>query len=887
MRGERWLFTIPLRLRSLFRRKQADQDLDDELRDHIEQKAEEYVARGLPLREARRQALLDMGGTEKRKEECRDARRVNWIQDLIQDIRYGLRVLRKSPGFAFIAILTLALGIGATTALFTVVRSVLLSPLPFDNPGRLVRLYEHSAEGHPHVDVAAGVYAEWRKQSTGFSSLAILSSPRWYSVSGAGGQLPESVLASEASASLFPTLSVEPVLGRNFATSDDARSANGTVVLSWGFWKRRFGGSASVLGQTIDLDARPYTIIGVMPSWFAYPSPTVQLWTPIYHEEDPQEMQAIDSHDFLAIGRLKPGVSEKQAAAQLSVIIRRLHDEHLDDPFVSIAANSRPLLDDMVGDIQAALYVLLAATSCLLFIGCLNVASLMVARGAARRRELAIRTALGGGRWRLFRQHVTETLLLSIAGGGAGIVIAFAVIRWFVGARPDMNRVESIHIDPWIVAFVFGVVFGCAFLASSLSSFSIDGGQILASLQESSRSQSAGHSRVRLRKVLLTIEVGLTTVLLVGSGLLLKSYERLRSSDLGCVTDNVLTMQFNLPETKYSQPAQRVNFFKALLERVRILPGVEAAGLVRMVPGWGYPGDSGFAIAEHPPLPRGKEQYAIVQWADPGYFAAVGIPFLRGQGFNESQEFGEAQDAIISDSFARRYFPGEDPIGKHLITLGKRSFEVVGVVGDTRYSPSQPAVPIMYFPLYGLLYGGVPADATLAVRASRNVAALGLPIQRIVQQLDPQLAVSDVLTMNQVIGKMTFDASFDATLMLAFGVLSLTLAAIGLFGVLFYVVTQRRQEMAIRVALGAQKNDVFQLVMGQGMFPVLAGLGIGIALAFGLMHLLANLLYGVEPTDPETLVTVSVILTTVALLASYIPARHAANVDPMVALRHE
>jgi predicted permease len=868
-------------------RKPVD-GLDEEIRAHVEMEERENLEAGMPPDEAHFAALRRFGNVTQTQERSREMWKWQWLETLLQDLRYGLRQLRRNPGFTAVAVITLALGIGATTALFTVVRSVLLEPLPYRNPGRLISLYEQSSDGKfAYNTVAGGVFAAWKNQNHAFSDLAIFSFAGERSLSGAGGELPETVRVLEASASLFPTLGVEPALGRTFTAADDSPSANGTAVLSWGFWKRRFGGDPSAIGRAIDLDAKPYTILGVMPPWFTFPDASTQLWTPIYHEEKSQEMQAIDSHDFSAIGRLRPGVSEKEATAQLSVIVRRLHDQHLDDPFVSIAANSRPLLEAMVGEIRTPLYILFAATGCLLLIACLNVASLMVARGAARSRELAIRSALGGSRWRLLRQHLAETLLLSAVGGALGTPIAFGMIRWLVAMRPDMSRVDSVHMDQWIVLFVLGLIFGTAFFSCFVSSLSVRARQIFNSLRESSRSQSAGHGRVKLRKVLLIVEVGLTVVLLVGAGLLLKSYAMLRGANLGCITKDVLTMHINLPVAKYSKGVQRVNFFETLLERVRALPGVKAAGLVRIVPGQGYGGDAGFTVAEHPPLPLGKAQYAIVRWADPGYFAALGIPFLRGQTFDENQKLQAADEAIISESFARRYFPGENPLGKHLITMGHRSFRIVGVVGDTRYLVSQPVRPMMYFPTYGSLYGGVVPFATLVVRTDRNVLSTALPIQRIIQRLDPNLAVADILTMDQVIGRSVLDASFDATLMLAFAMLSLMLAAVGLFGVVSYIVSQRIQEIGIRIALGAQKSDVLRLVIGQGMTPALLGLGAGIIGALVLTKFLRSLLYGLEPTDPLTFIAVSLILIVVALVACYIPARRASKVDPMVALRYE
>ncbi len=879
---------LSYRLRALFRRNSVEAEMDEELRGHLERQAEKFVESGMPREAALRKARLEFGGVEQIKEEVRDARGVSLIEAAMQDLRYSLRTLAKTRGFTAVTVLTLALGIGATTAIFTVVRSVLLRPLPFRDPGSLIGLHEHSVDDKfPYNAVAGGVFAEWKKQAHGFSDLAILSLYGEYNLSGEGGQLPEKVHAVEVSWNLFSTLGVEPALGRDFTAADDQPSANATVVLSGSLWKRRFGGDPSILGRTIRLDAKPYQVVGVMPVRFSFPDQSVQLWTPIYHEEKPAEMQAIDSHDFWVIGRLRPGVSEKEATAELSVVVKRLHDQHLDNPFVSKGASSRPLLEEIVGDIRTPLYVLLTATGCLLLIACLNVSSLMVARGAARQKELAIRTALGGSRWRLLNGQLMESLVLSAAGAVVGLLAADGAIRWFIATRQDMSRVESIHMDLWIAGFVVILVFACALFTVLASSLSIRGGGILAALQESSRSHSGGQARVRLRKALLTVEVGLTVLLLVGAGLLLKSYERMRSSDLGCITKNVLTMRLSLPQGKYTQGVQRVNFYEALLDRLRALPGVEGAGIVRVLPGQGYGGDSGFAVAEHPPLPPGKGQYAIVRWADRGYFAALGIPLLRGRTFDESKRLENALEVIVSQAFDRQYFPGEDPIGKHLVTFGKRSFEIVGVVGDTRFNPVQPSQPMMYFPLYANVYGGVPNEGALAVRSDRDVSALALPIQRIIQDMDSELAVADVLTMDQIVGRSTLDASFDATLLLTFALLSLTLAAVGLFGVLSYVVAQRTQEIGIRMALGARKGDVLWLMVRQGMVPALLGAGLGIIGSFAVTRFMSSLLYGVKPTDPLAYFAGAGLLVLVAFGASYLPARRATKVDPMVALRCE
>jgi putative ABC transport system permease protein len=818
------------------------------------------------------------------KEQTLETWRWLWLETFARNLRFAGRGLARTPGFAAVAILVIALGIGATTALFTVVRSVLLEPLPFKDARRLVRLYEHSADGKfPYNSVAAGVFVEWKKQSTAFSGLSIFNIDFAYGLSGTGGELPEKARASECSWDLFETLGVEPALGRGFTASDDQPSANATVILSWGLWKRRFGGDPAVLNQAIHLDTKPYTVIGVMPAWFAYPESSVQLWTPVHHEQRPDRWQVLDNHMFKAVGRLKRGVTEAAATQELSLITRSIHDANLDNPFISDAANSRPLLDSIVGDVKTPLYVLLASTGCLLLIACLNVASLLVARSAARRKELAVRTALGGSRWRLLSEHLTETSLLSVFGGAAGLAFAYAAVQWFVALRPDVSRVEAIHIDATVVGFAVGLVFLCAVFAGSMSSFSVKGSHVLSSLQQSSRPHSADRSQAKVRQSLLAVEVGLTVVLLIGAGLMLKSYERLRSSDLGCVTKNVLTMHLDLPEVKYSQPSQRVSFFESLLARVRALPGVQFAALTTAAPGDGYEGDQGFLIAGHPPLPQGQSQYALDRFVDPGYFEALGIPLLRGQTFDRNQRFDHANEAIISSSFARQYFGDEDPLGKQLLTMGQRPFKIVGIVGDTRFEIAEPSQPIFYFPLSS----GTREEATLAIRSTHDVTSLALSVQEVVQQLDAELPVSDILTMDQLIGKSTLDASFNATLLLAFAAFSLVLAAVGLFGVLSYIVGQRTSEIGIRIAVGAQPSEVLRLMLVDGLRPAGSGLLLGLAGGLAASDLVRALLYGMQPLDVSVFALVTLLLLSVAGIACLLPAWRASRLDPVRALRNE
>ena len=807
----------------------------------------------------------------------------NWLESLVRDMRYSVRTLARTPVFAATAVVVMGLSIGANVALFTIVHSVLLKPLPFPDPGRLVRLYGQSPDNkYQWNNVAAAVFAEWKKVNTSFTDIA-LCGYAGYNLSEDGKQLPESVRAATFSSNMLPTLGVQPALGRNFSPDEDKPSANPTVLLSWGLWKRRFGGNPSIINHDILLDDKPYTVIGVMPAWFSYPDAAIQLWTPVYYKESQCEMRSLELDDFRVIGRLKPGATLTQAVTELSLITRRLHDQHRDLVFMSKAASGRSLLDSIVGDVKMSLYALLAATGCVLLIAGLNVANLLVARAADRNKERAIRMALGGSNLRLVRQHLMECLLLSGAAGAEGSFLAYWLLKWIVSSRPDMARVEAIQMDGPAALFALGLIVFCATFAGLLSSFFMRGDNLISSLQETSRANSTGDRRTRLRSALISVEVGVTVVLLIGAGLMLKSFVKLRSTNLGCITQNALKMDLNLPQARYSFSAVRANFFDSLLARVRTLHGVQAAGLIfPAVPGDGYGGDTGFVVVEHPQPPPGQRTNAIHRWVDPGYFQAIGIPFLSGRTFADNQRPGHSTEVIISESFSKQIFPGENPVGKHLRTVSTGQYEIVGIVGDTQFSVGDAAQPMMYFAI-----GANPemTGAALVVRSDQDVTRLALPIQQVIAQLDRDIPVSGVLTMDQVLHRNTMEASFDVALLSIFAAFSLLLAAVGLFGVLSYIVAQRAGEIAIRMALGAQREQILCTTLSGGLRPALLGLFPGLLGSALTVRLMGSMLYQTAPFDPMVFIAVSGTLLVVVAIACAFPAWRASRLNPTQILR--
>jgi predicted permease len=887
----RKLRALWLRLCGIRHSRQAESDFAAELESHLAMHIEDGMRSGLSAAEARRQALIRHGGLEQTKTVYRERRGLPVIETLTRDIAYGLRRLRRSPGFALISILVIAIGIGANASLFTVVRSVLLRPLPFRDPDRLLMLYGQNSLSNPasRNNIAPGDFYDWQKAQGGFEQMAIW---RWtgFNLSDNKGELPEFLNAGAGSWNLLSTLGVQPLFGRSFVTEDDLEGARPTALLSWSLFKRRFNGDPSIVGRTIRLNAQPYTVIGVLPQSFSYPDPKIQLWVPYRVWRSPGDVLNHFSHTSSVIARLRPGITAEQATQQLSAVQHGLFLHYNAAGPIAAGVTSQPLVSDMTREVKTPLSVLMAAVGCLLLIACLNLSNLLVARAAAHRREIAIRTALGSSRLRLCREQLTESLLICIAGGALGLVLATGATRWLITRWADMPRADAVHPDGIVITFAIGITLLTGIVAGLLPALSATGRDVLSALQDASRTIGGSASRASLRKILLTVEMALTVILLVCAGLLFKSFLRLRSVDLGCTTKNVLTMQYYLRGDKYSKPEEIVAFYTQLLKRVRHLPGVQAAGLTAVVPGDGQYGGTLVWFPDRPPLPPEVHQVSLFRTADPGYFSAIGIPLIKGRFFTENERLNNDRYLIVNQQFVRDYFPNEDPIGRHVKVDWRsdagKSYEVIGVVGDTPYALGQPIKAAMWFPILS----GIPSnasDAALVVRSRTDVTSLAIPIQKAIAQIDPDLPVSKVLTMEEIIGESTATSSFSATLVLAFAGLSLLLAAVGLYGVLSYLVTQRTTEIGIRIALGARRSQLLQLILLDGLRPAFAGLALGIAGSVAATQLIRSVLYATRPLDATVYLAVTGTLLLTAVAACLLPAMRASRVDPMHALRSE
>jgi putative ABC transport system permease protein len=811
------------------------------------------------------------------------------MEKLFNDVRYAIRSLISHRGFTLIAVITLALGIGANTAIFSVVNALLLRPLPFTEPDRLVQVWEMLSKlGRNSGQASYPNFADWREQNQVFEQLAAYTD-RTFNLTGAGE--PERIQGALVSPAFFPMLGIKPPLGRVLLPEEDHPHKVFSVVISERLWRRHFNSDPQIVGQTIRLDSESFTVVGVVPEIAdvtGLPTDT-EVWISMSHSSGFDNRRG---HYLNVIARLKPGVTREQAQADMNRIAGRLAAQYPDSN-TDHAVRLVPLQEQLVGDFKLALQVLLGAVLCVLLIASANVANMLLARGAGRQKEIAIRSALGAGRWRLVRQMLTESVLLSTVGGAVGLLLALWGVYLLVAFGPsELPRVKEIVVDSRVLGFTVSISMLTGIIFGIVPALQVSRPNLNEALKESVRGASSGGGDRRLRSLLVVSEIALSLVLLVGAGLLIRSFHKLQSVNPGFDPQNLLTMELSLRGPDYQENAPVINFYHQLLAKIKALPGVEAAGIRRYVP---IAVDEDFAYLSFmvegrvpDPANRPIAYYNVVS---PDLFRTMDIPFTRGRPFDAHDVMKAQNVIIINETLARRYFPGQDPIGKRM-TLNDETpnpkeedwATIVGVVKDTkpRELNSEP-VAEMYVP-----FAQDPhRSMAVMIRTTNKPAAMVAAVRREVRELDSNLPIYSIRTMHSVISESIAAPRFRTSLLAVFAIVALTLAMVGIYGVMSYSVTQRTREIGIRMAIGAQPRDVFRMVLGQGMLLTVAGLAIGLAGALALTRLMTTMLFGIKPTDPATFVGVAVVLAMVAVIACYIPGRRATKVDPVDSLRYE
>jgi putative ABC transport system permease protein len=807
------------------------------------------------------------------------------MDNLRQDIRYAFRRLLKSPAFTVVALLTLALGIGANTAIFSVVNAVLLKPLPYPEPQQIVGIY-HLSEG-TRATMSGPNFTDVKKLATTLEDAGAYTRLRTI-LTGRGE--PVRLDGAQVSASLFELLGVRPALGRTFRADENEPGKHRVAILSHGLWLQRFGGDRSVVGKTLLLDGVSHEIVGVMPEGFSFPAAR-SIWTPLEYTEDFTTEQR-GAWYLQGVGRTKDGVSPEQAQAEIETIGRQLAKQYPDsNEGVDITAMS--LHEAMVGDIRRAFWVLLGAVGFVLLIACVNVANLLLARAAARENEIAVRTALGAGRGRLIRQLLTESIILAIVGGGLGLLLAVWGVEGLLALEPQgIPRLNEVRVDPNVVFFTMGLSLVTGLLFGLVPAFQSTRGGISATLKEGGRGALTSRGGSRMRTTLVIAEVALAVMLLAGAGLLIRSFSRLASVDPGFQVQPALTFELSLPESRYETEEHQIAFFDQLMPKLQTLPGVQAAGAVISLPLSGSSIVLTFEIAGRPPVPPSQQPAMQVRVATPGYFQTIGIPLKRGRFFSDSDRWGSPQVVLITEAAAKQYFPNEDPIGKR-ITLGwgrgenkpRAGGEVVGIIGDVKDAGlDEPDPPQIYLPYRQWPIGSM----SFLLKTAVPPESVADPVRRTVYSMDGNLPVGNVRTLETLVARSISQPRFYMTLLTVFASVALALAAIGIFGVLSYAVAQRTREIGIRMALGAHQRTVVRLIVRDAMIMASVGVAIGTVAAFLLTEwLVAKLLFNTSPYDPATFTIVAVALAAVSLAAAYVPARRATRVDPIVALRAE
>src|SRR5215204_1892524 len=868
------------RWRALIHKDELEHELDEEMQFHLERDIEQKVRSGITPEDARYAALKSFNGFDQSKEECRSARGVGLIENILRDISYSVRVLLKNHAFTIVVILTLALGIGANTAIFSFANGILLRPLPYPQSERLAVIDETALKrGVDSMSVSFPNFLDWREQNKVFEDIGIYFGSNRFSLSGAGE--PVEVRGSYISHGLFEVLRVSPQMGRTFTANEDRPDEDAVVILGHNLWQRNFGGDANIIGRKIMISNRSRTVVGVMPSGFRFPEVS-EMWVPV--ALTPETFTRTD-HGLSAIARLKDGVTFTEAQAEMNNIAARIEQQNpVTNEGLGVKVTS--LHDRLTGDYREALLILLGVVGCVLLVACVNVANLMLARATARQKEFALRAALGASRWRIMRQLLVESLLLATVGGALGFLLSLWALRLLLRAIPiQLPFWMNFGVDLRVLGFTLGITVLTGLIFGVMPALQTSRVDLNDTLKEGGRGNTGIRSRAR--SFLVVAEIAMSLMLLVGAGLMIQSFLRLRSVNIGLNPKNVLTAGVNLPQSKYPRD-QRAIFFKQLLERVRNLPGVEAASATATVPLSGDNWGRSITVEGFPVLPVGQAPMIQHTVVTPGYFRTMGIPLLAGRDFTDADTKGTPDVTIVDERLAREYWPNDTPIGKRIRFGPPEDNEpwhiVIGVVSAVRHQRMQEETrESVYLPHAKMPVNGL----SLVARTSSDPRDFVAAIRREVAQLDPDLPVSGVATMEEVVAESIWQPRLYATLFSVFASGALILALIGIYGVMAFLVQTRTHEIGIRMALGATARDVFKLIVGRGMKLTAIGILIGVAGAAALTRLMHSLLFNTSATDPITFILISVLLSLAAFLACYIPARRAAKVDPLVALRYE
>jgi predicted permease len=888
-----WLRLVALRIKGMFSTSRRESELDAELQAHLDRLTEEYIRRGMSPQDAKYAARREFGGVEQTKELYRDRRGLPFLETLFQDVRFGARILRKNPGFAIVAVLTLALGVGANTAVFSVVKAVLLRGLPFKDSVHLVRVNESLVKGG-RSPVAYPNYLDWRAQNTVFGEMAAFADCE---IILNGVDKSDRLDCEQVSDSYFPLLGVSAALGRTFTPEENAVPMKHAVALiGFGLWQRRFGSDPQILGKPIRLNNYEYTIVGVLPKGFLGYSDSAEVWIPMMMRDAawPQVakydyLHTRDIHFHKVLARLKPGVTLAMAQTQMETIASRLAEAYPKENRER-GVLVTPATEDYVRSFRAPLLILLGAVAFVLLIACANVSNLILTRSAARDRELAIRLALGAGRGRLIRQFLTESLLLALGGAITGVALAFWGLDLLVSVLPvTFPSFTRVSLDGGVLFFAFVVAVGTALLLTVLPVFNSRKTDVNEALKESVKGSTGMRGR-QTGRFLIISEVALALVLMIGAGLLLRSLAHLLSDSPGFRPDHLVTLRFYVPDREYAGDG-RNRFAPELAERVAQFPGVDSAAATFIDPFlWGG-FERGFAVEGHAPISNAEADTVYYQEIGPNYFHTMGIPIIRGRDFSKYDSLSASGVVMVSESFARRYWPGRDPVGKRIRYGGADSsnpwLQVIGVVGNVKYNSLRQdpeAEPVIYG---ALLQSEVIINMSLVVRTRNSPEAMLGPLREEMQRIDPAIPVYNVATLNERMRQDSAETRSYGLLLALFAGLAVVLAAVGIYGVMSYWVTQRTREMGIRLSFGAKPGDLHRLVIGEGIRLALVGIVAGALGATFLSRAMASLLYDVQPFDPALFATLAAGLTGVVILACYIPARRATKVDPMLALRYE